>query len=602
MSILSAFASLGANLNKRLKSTDEELREGVVSDLTPELELSMPDEELIDLTRDWQKRWDDSPVKTEWLEKCVDNENYWLGKHFTAPEMKKLRPLVDNAIFEALETFLPQATRRNPEPVVTLASDVEQTPENLDFAKEMQQSLADLADDLKLRLKIKRVARQWAIYLLGAAKLGWDTTRDDITVKPIRAKKLILDPEAVNDEDGYSGEFVGEPRSMKASILVRLVPKKTKFITELVKGEMGTSLSFIEWWTADYMCWTLGTEVLLKTKNPHWNYEKERVEQMVNELGETSEAKSMAKGLNHFPAPKIPYVFLSIFNLGKQPVDDTSLISQNLANQDLINKRLKQIDKNADSMNGGIVVSEERSGLTKEQAAGVTEALRKGGTVVIPNGSPREAVDHFVAPALPSDVYNQLADTRQRLMDTFGTRGSTPAGIGKEATVRGKIIVRGLDTDRIGGGVTEYLEQFADDVYNWFVQLMYVYHDEFQGLEADKIPKIIVSVKEGSLLPKDTTTLANQAIDLAAAGFLSPIDLYEKLEFPDPKETAKNLWLWTNAPHILFKGDPDVMEALGIVPPPEMMQEQIPPEMPGNMPMAPDLSQSPDVLSQVPVE
>ena len=73
-------------------------------------------------------------------------------------------------------------------------------------------------------------------------------------------------------------------------------------------------------------------------------------------------------------------------------MDSTGLIQQNLSNQDLINKRNKQIDKNADSMNGGMVVSLARSGLTQAQAKGVTTALRRGGTVVIPDGVPREAI------------------------------------------------------------------------------------------------------------------------------------------------------------------------------------------------------------------
>ena len=57
---------------------------------------------------------------------------------------------------------------------------------------------------------------------------------------------------------------------------------------------------------------------------------------------------------------------MEIFNLGTQPVDDTSLIGQNLSNQDLVNKRLRQMDKNIDDMNGGVIVSLERSGMTKE--------------------------------------------------------------------------------------------------------------------------------------------------------------------------------------------------------------------------------------------
>jgi hypothetical protein len=81
-------------------------------------------------------------------------------------------------------------------------------------------------------------------------------------------------------------------------------------------------------------------------------------------------------------------------------------------------------------------------------------------------------------------------------------------------------------------------------------------------------PKVIVSVKEGSLLPKDSTTQANQAIELTLAGKMALVDLYKKLEDPNPEERAANVWLEINAPQILYKNNPQVMEAM------QMMQQQ----------------------------
>ena len=93
---------------------------------------------------------------------------------------------------------------------------------------------------------------------------------------------------------------------------------------------------------------------------------------------------------------------------------------------------------------------------------------------------------------------------------------------------------RNLDTDRIGGGISEYLEQIADKTYNWFVQMLYVYDTGFQFVGGAKPPKITISVKEGSLLPKDSTTIANQAIDLGKSGKMALKDMYERLEYPNP--------------------------------------------------------------------
>lgn len=585
MGILDGFFGLASSTNKRAGTDKADTEQGVVGDITPLLELSTPDEDIIKLTQQWERDWNDSPVKGKWIEQCNENEKYWLGQQYGKAEMDMLRPMVDNMIFESLETFLPQATRRNPECVVKPEAKFESDQTAIDYAKKVQKDLSDLADTMKLRLKVKRATRHWSIYLLGVGKPGWNLTTNKPTLQIIRPKKLILDPKATIDEDGYSGKYVGEYRKMEASILIKIAEKHTAFITELVKSDLGTDVQFIEWWTPEYVCWTLQDKVLLKKKNLHWNYDtEESMKDATDEFGEpTQESVPSVPGINHFEEPKIPYIFLSIYNLGTQPVDETSLISQNLSGQDLINKTLKQIDRNADSMNNGMVVSEERSGLTKEQASKVSEALRRGGTVVIPTGDVNAAVGRFSSPALPSDIFNQLVDSRSRLRERFGTTGISPAGIRGEETVRGKILTKGVDTDRIGGGVTEYLEQFADDAYNWFIQLYYVYSEEYIELiqksqipqstldpatgqplppVAPGLPKLVVSVKEGSLLPKDSQSEAQQAVDLASAGLMSLLDLYKKLDDPNPEQKAANVWLQANAPQVLYASDPRVQQVV----------------------------------------
>lgn len=579
MSILDSFYSLGRNLNKnRGKSPDIETEEGVVSEKFPELSLKMKNEDLLKLTSKWQKTWRESEVYSDWQQAAKDNENYWKGKQHSLPKAGNDRPLVDNVIFEALETYLPQVTRRNPDPMVTLSRKEKQTPENLTFASNLQKELGEIADELVLRLKMKKAARHWALYLLGAMKVGWDLDKDIPTAQVIRPQKLILDPDATVTEDGYTGEFIGEYRKLPAGQLIDIlksidsepnaVDAVEKLVTKDGEKALGTHISFIEWWTDEYMCWTLGADnVLMKIKNPHWNYDREEEaaygegeERPLDEEGKP--IMNTIEGVNHHPRPMIPYRLLSVFNLGKQPIDETSLIGQNLASQDLVNKRVRQIDKNADSMNGGMVVSMERSGLTQQQAKGVTEALRKGGTVTIPTGAPRDAVDRMSAPSLPGDVYNQLVDTRTRMRDIFGTSGSSSAGLSSEKTVRGKLQNRMLDTDRIGGGFSEYLEQLADGIYNWFVQLLYVYDETYSLGDRSQKPRVIISVKEGSLLPKDSLAMANQAIELAGQNRMSLLDLYKALDYPNPEEMAANVWLEANAPDVLLSGDERIKQVL----------------------------------------
>ncbi len=580
-----AFISLGADVNKRKGEITPDTKEGIVSEKLPELTLEMSDEKIIKLAQKWEKSWNESSVKKLWEGQIKDNEDYWLGKQFERITADKDRPQVDNILFEAIETYLPTITRRNPEPLVTLHSseknaDGSENPEHVKYLDKVKLRLADLADINKLRLKLKKVARHWAIYQLGVVKFGWSIDKDMPIIRVIRPKKMILDPEATIDEDGYTGDRIGEHRKLTASKILAIIGKSDdqvdekggverkgnvgarKAVTDLVKDDLATEVQFIEWWTPEFMCWTLGKEVLLKRKNPHWNYDGIETEESVDAFGNVTPNQVETKGINHLPIPQMPFVFLSVFNLGDQPVDKTSLMGQNLANQDRINTRNKQIGKNVDNMNGGMVVSLARSGLTQGQAKGVSEALRRGGVVVIPDGEPESAIKRMPNPGLPSDVFNDLIDTRSRVRDIFGVRGSSAAGLETEQTVRGKIMNKGTDTDRTGGGVSEYLEQVSDDIYNWLVQLLYVYDSAFQFIEDVVPPKIVVSVKEGSLLPKDSTTIANQALELASIGKISNLDLFKRLEYPNAEELAANIWIEANAPHLLYKNNPLVQEVV----------------------------------------
>jgi len=557
MNRLDGFFSLFKKVNRH-QSPETEAQEGVFS-LLDEIRLDMPDNELISLKDEWLKKWNEYRPKLESKQK--ENEKYWLGEQFKGAKVED-RSIMDNVIFEAVETFLPIATKRNPDPIVR----GDDTDEGKKIAKVVQSALVYQADTQRIKLKLKKVARFWALYLVGVAKIGWSVNENDITTKAIRPQRLILDPEGtINEDMQYEGEYIGEYRSDTASRLVKRFKEKADIIKKSVNEKMGTKITYIEWWTEEYTFWTLDSHVLGKVKNPHWNYDEE--EDILDEYGQPTGEKRMIPGKNHFNYPKMPYVFLSIFNLGKHPHDDTSLIGQNLANQDIINKRQAQIDTNIDGINGGWIVSGELSGLTQEQATVAIAACRKGGGLWIAQGNPNNAVAFNQAQGLPADVFNHLVDSREELRNIFGVRGSSPQGTISEQTLGGKQIIKEQDSSRIGGGISEYLEQFCDQVFNWWVQMMYVYYDEthtasivgkdrateFISLSNEDLTvKLTVSVKEGSLLPHDEFSEANNAVMLAQSNLIDPISLYDKLGYSNPQEQAERLYVWNNSPQLLF--------------------------------------------------
>lgn len=568
-SVIDAGLSLLDDTPNRLRKDRDEQSEGIVDERLPELSLEMDNDDIIDLFQKRKLKWDNSDVKTQFVRQGEENERYILGEQYEQTRLEVQRPDVDNVLFEAMTTWLPEATKRNPEPTVTLKFNEEENDDSREYIKFVGANLAEIADVTKLKLELKTVAMHQELYLIGVVKMGWDGEEDIPSADAIRPEKLILDPDATINRKGYTGSFIGEFRTMEAGIMLDLLENNDgdaqgiAMIKKMIEDEEGTILKFIEWWENGFFCWTMGKQVLLKAKNIHWDYGVEGTPEKKSKITrKVKEEEVLAvEGVNHFKAPRMPYVFLSVFNLGKQPVDETSNITQNLANQDRVNSRNRQINKNVRKMNGGTIISLAASGIERDKVANVTRAEENGGTIAIPKGNPKDAIHHTQRQGLPADVYNDRDDMRNRVRDIWGTRGISTAGSLEDKTVRGKFANAARDGSRIGGSISQYLEQFADDIYNWMVQLLYVYDDTYIALGPER-PKIIVSVKENSMLPKDAASIAAQATELAAAGLLSGLDLYKRLDDPNPEETAANAWLQANAPEVLYANDPRVAQVM----------------------------------------
>jgi hypothetical protein len=229
-------------------------------------------------------------------------------------------------------------------------------------------------------------------------------------------------------------------------------------------------------------------------------------------------------------------------------------MEQNLSIQDLITKRIEQLNKNAGNTNNGWVL--DKNQFTKEAASLAVQAAQSGGAILADN--PTSAVSRMGGSTLPSFIYESLIDYRNEMRNNFGVRGSAPQGTISEQTVRGKIITKGQDESR-AGLITEYLEQTMDEVFNWMVQMMMVHYtkthtaailgsekamEEISLSAQDFTHKVLVSVKPGSMIPKDPLTKRNEAMDLWSAQAIDPLTFFERLDDPNPKESAKRLMIW----------------------------------------------------------
>lgn len=567
-----------------------------------EYESSMTDDEIVKLTDSWKKTYKEYYKDIEQTQKRAFD--YWLGRQTQSDltvtgTTSDPNPLTDNVIFTAVETFLPLATRANPDPVVST------NPEAQEVGHAIHATLVYEADRQQLRRKNARLIRTWIWNRIGVVRMHWDYETKKICTEIVNGKNMIFDADGHVDESGiFKGDYFGERKKEVASKLLDMFPKKKKEIEEIAKGNMGTKLNYISWWYRDtdnfYTLEQQGRDpiVLGKYKNPNWNYdipEEESQQPVIDEVSgvtvhEGKDYQPAQEGINFFDKPQAPYLFLSIFSSGTKPHDETSLILQNIPMQDVINKTLRQIDFNVKSMNNSLAVSGKS--FTDDQASNAANAAMRGQAILVPDGNVEGGIKRLPPPGLPDTVFDHMNNARSELMNIFGTSGSTPESTANQDTVRGKIMVQQQDTSRIGGTITEQLEQVDDSIYQYWVQMMFVFYDDEHliasagqegGMEIISIRNSMfpiiktldITVKEGSLIPKDPLTQRNEAMDMWANKSIDPLEYFKRLDVPDPAEATTRLMLW----NMYLAGQISAQQYLPsfVVPPPQAPQG-VPPQ------------------------
>jgi hypothetical protein len=541
---------IGSDTNKVFRSNDSP--EGPEGDKLDTLDLPKSDKELLRLKNDWENAY--APYEGRYKEIPKRNLRSYLGVDKAGKLIGELDGGAANLQFEAEETFLPAALAENPDPIVY----ADNTPQGTKLSDDITTMLQFHSQTLLLRRKLEVMTRQWSIYHLGVLKPGWDDKVKDVAIENRKIQDFIFDPEGYVDVYGDFTSWLGERITVTAEKLIDLFPKHREYIEQSVLGgdekpKLGTKCTYTQWWNDDYSFTTYKKEVLEKHKNEYFNYkEKAEIDPMT---GQPTPPKR-----NHFAQPKKPYIFLSVFSLQEQPHDITGLIEQNIPNQQKISRRTEQIDEGVSAANNGLLLSEDN--FTQETGKQAVNAIRtKTGFILVPSGkSLGEAVMRLQAPNMPESAFKDLENSENHLRSSWGIQGIASQQQEPDETARGMILNQGRDTSRIGGGISDVLEQSVSKAcYDWLVQLYCVFYDEkhfgavmgtgqateYVELSSQDIDRqLIVGVAKNSMLPKDATSIANQATQLFEAGAIGPKTLLERLQFPNADGASEDGVLW----------------------------------------------------------
>jgi hypothetical protein len=534
-------------------------------DTTEQLfDLELDDDKLLRITAnqldDDIAHWEQEP----WLLTQTDKENiaYLLGiqQDGKVANTETQTPYVDNRLFTAVRAILAYATGQTakPELLPSKSDDKYQT-----IAQQTGLGLYQHAQDHEVNQEMRLALKNLITRKRGYLKLRYDDDYGpygDVCTENVDPADIVI---------GRFSRFQRNPD--------RIFHKQVATVQELcddfpdakdkiyawagiqrgVFTQVSRVVSYWECWftyfdndgeEAEGVCWFIPNSgfILGKMQNPNWLYDGSKKEQLI-------------KNLTYCPVK--PFIILNYWNTGRSAIDETCLFDQARPQQDILNKRGRQIVENADYANPRLLVN---GGLFDE--ADAKKFVNKGPKTIgllnnmDPDANINNAVMVINPTQLPSYVLEDKYDARNEIDTMMGTptqfRGAMAQS--KNPTLGQDLMVKNQASalqDDLVAVVTKAWRQY----YLYLLQMMNVYlPDDYyvmtkgQNGEYNHImlssgnidTNVRMSVRIDSTLPLDKESQRATAVQLAQMNRLDDLSLFELLGMPEPEKLAERKLRW----------------------------------------------------------
>ncbi len=529
----------------------------------------------------------------------VKNEQYILGKQILEKEKEHLMKdyesrFQDNVLYEIESNLKPIAMSRLPDLIVTPGNDSEES-------RLMAQEVSKAVDtDIKSRMNRRVLGlafKHLPIYFIGIIKARWDNEMDDYVFECIHPDLVDVDYTSPNN-DADNMKVISQivPMTVEEAIM-RFPAKKEDFNKELLKDgikiidnepdwkQLATIIKVREVWFKWYkkgegkkwetiwgVLWKYHDCILKKMKNPNFDYEGEKQLFSYDEQGNKRQPNSdeltqaMMQGAllpnmqyeqiyhNYFDHPRNPFYFMGYDQWGKQPIDETSRVEQNIKNQEALDNRGKQIDETLD--NKGHHIFSKESGL---KASDIQEMdMNDPDQDLIVDGDVNN-VHKWLEPAVPDEAqFNDMDRIRQRMHELGGDQAVNGQLQSQVAT--SNQIAREANFTRADDLVEDTINAAAEWMADWslqFIKLRYT-QDHFRrllGTAGDVVfTKLNRNMIDGGMEVKikasgtDRIQAKNNAMDLAKLEMIEPVTFMRDMGYPDYQERAEMLMTYKTDP------------------------------------------------------
>lgn len=518
------------------------------------LNLSMSDDDLskmlISSLEEDRAHWNKKPWNLEQADQ--QGTDFVLGYQLNEKEfLRNEVQIKDNRIFQSVRAILSYACAQLAKPDITPSKGDEVYLKGArDIGSALYQHTVDEDGEEKVKASVLNLVSRKRAYL----KLRFDPNlglNGDIVTEICNPEDIIV---------CRFSRFLQNPKKIYHRIQCTVDELCAKFpdkageikrafnISRGVYTQMSRMVYYFECWftytdsegkPAEGVCWFIPEKKLIldKMPNPNWVYYK---------------SKKKEKEANVMSAPPKPFITFNYFNYGHSFIDETSLVEQAIPLQEGLNKRLRQINGNADYANGRWVAS--KKAFSQEDARNL---INKGDKTValVDREDVSNALINVAPNQMPPWVENTIYDARNEIDGTLATpatmKGEMPKS--KETLGRDLLVKQGASTvqDDLVKAVANAMKKY----YKLKLQLMRVYYTDdywFQVKGGDSKYEFIllngnefdtnvkISVQTDSTLPLDKPMIRAIAMELWKAG--NAIDyktLMEDLGLPNPDIRAE---------------------------------------------------------------
>lgn len=511
-----------------------------------------------------------------------------------------------NRIFTNTEAVINSLIANPPKPTLIPNRN---TPQSIELAQLQEQYFVNKYDELNCKEVLRKGLRNLYFGRLIVLKPFWNAKTNDFDVVSLDPRKIRVAKYATKEVET---EFVIEEVTDNLESVMLKFPEKADALRQKSGVSvdqvalMNPEITYREAWIKDRVIFVYQELVLGNIRNPYWDWDgllitqeesnqitslqdkdpmqrkqlmqnvraqQPQRQQEIQQQGQVAPEQAgqpqigqsqqqlqemtpnqtepqtyQAYKFNHFDVPRKPYIFATILNNENTPIGRTDFISEASPLQESLDRRKRQLDENAEMMNGWLKVDSEV--MSKEDA----QKLRYDVTGIVWGKSVKNGVTRETGVALPNFIFDDMVDSRQEI-DAIMAASSAFKGVREgQETKAGRLALIDQSFLRLNE-LVQVVDYCSRELFNWFYQLAKIRYTETHYAKtmgdqgAVKILELQqddfedgteVRVIGGKTLPEDKEFKYERAQNDVKNGIISPLDYFRESGYNNPIEVAKN--------------------------------------------------------------